>query len=455
MDLEKLKKLLREKYAEAKKLSDEWKGKEEEIPVEVANQISGLLGQCDELEIKIKAAEGVLARQILEEPAGTKAAHLGWRQAGPGEGDAPVDTKAWREIEIKAYSLDPALGMVIPTTRKFRFHVPEAVQQKGYGPAFEAYIRKGLSNLGPQDYKTLAEGVDSAGGYLVPEDLHLELIRKIATMATVRANARVIQTSRDIASWPKLHYTTDDEYTSGVRLTWTGEAPASATTHRVTEPVFGRYAIPVHTAMASLPLTNDLLEDAAFDVTSLGSDLLAEAFTLGENDAFWNGSGITRPMGVLTQVDGDGPASVKSGTASTLLADGLIDLAYALPSQYDRNSKFYFNKQTEKIIRKLKDSDGNYLWPIVAQAGNLGGAPRELLTYPTVRDEFLPNVAANAFPIVFGDMSSYLVVDRVGLSIQRLSELYAETNITLLLARKRVGGQLVQPWRLRVQKVAA
>lgn len=457
MNVEELKKLAREALNQAKTLTKEWEGRESEMPKDVADQIAAALGKVDELRAKINIAENLANNEaFLAEGQGTKAAHLGWRKTAPGEGEALVDPQSWREMEIKTFELDPRLGTIIPATRKLRFHIPEAVMIKGYESAFEAYIRKGFGNIGPNDRKTLMEGVDSAGGHLVPEQLNLELIRKTATAATVRANARVVQTSRDIASWPKLHYTDDDKYTSGVRLTWTGETPASETQHRATDPVFGLYQITVHTAMASLPLTNDFLEDAAFDVSSLASDLFAEAFILGENDAFWNGDGAVKPLGLLAKVDqADGPKSINSGDASSLTADGVIDIAYSIPSQYDRNSKWFFNKQTEKEIRKLKDDTGQYLWPVVSQVGNLGAAPRELLGYPVVRDEFIPGVEAGEYPIVFGDLSGYLIVDRVGLSVQRLDERYAEKNITVLLARKRVGGMLVQPWRVRVQKVAA
>lgn len=463
MDVAVLRAQYTAKFAEAKKLGDAWKGKEAEIPMDIAQKIDGILGECDQIMLKIQTAQGLLDREELaNSPAGTKAAHNGWRPAGPAEGDQPVDVKAWREFEVKSFEVDPIYGVLVPTVRKFRFHVPEKIQIKDYPIAFESYLRKGIGEMGPNDRKTLSEGVDSAGGFTIPADYHVELVRKIATMATLRANCRVAQTSRDIAQWPKISYTTDDKYTSGVRLSWTGETPSSATSHRVTDPVFGLYNIPVHTAMASMPLTNNVIEDSAFDIVGISSDLLAEAFALGENDAGWNGSGIAQPMGLLTKVDvtGEGPASVVSGSATALLAGGLIDLAYKLPAQYERNAKWYFAKQTEKEIRKLRSDSGagagtgDYLWPVYPQVGNFGATPRELLGYPTVRDEFLPAIAGNAYPIVFGDMNGYLLLDRVGISIQRLSELYAETNITLLLARKRVGGNVIEPWRMYVQKIS-
>ena len=438
MDMQKLQAAYNAKIAEAKALTAAG-----DLTPEVSATINGLLGQADEIKVQIDMAKRLNdAEAHMAEPMGTKAAHHGWRESGPDEGMPDVDPQSWREVE--------AGGM------KMRVFIPEAVAAKGYNTAFEAYLRKGYRDMGPQDRKTLTAGSDSAGGFLIPEDYHVEIIKKSAVMATIRANARVAQTSRDMAKWPRVVYTTDDQWSSGVRMTWTGESPASATTHRVTDPVFGLLTVPVHTAMASMPVSNDLLDDAAFDVLGIGSDLLGEAFALGENDAFINGNGIARPMGILTEVgEASGPSLVASGGAATLTSTGLINLAYELPPQYERNAKWFMAKGTEKAIRNLVGTtSGEYEWPVVNSVGALGAANSNLLGFPIVREQFIATPTTNGYPIIFGDMRGYLVLDRVGLSLQRLDELYAETNITLLLARRRVGGQLIEPWKLKVQKVA-
>jgi HK97 family phage major capsid protein len=443
MSVQKLQQARQAKLAEARALNEQYSEKPEDMTPETAEKITALLGQADELNAKIALARQLDEAEALDrEPMGTKAAHLGWRESGPNEGMPVVDEKAYREVKVGNETL--------------RVFIPEAVAQKGYADAFEAYMRKGRADLGPQDRKTLTAGSDTAGGFLIPEDFHLEIIKKTAVMATIRANARVAQTSRDAAKWPRIVYTTDDDYTSGVRFTWTGESPASATVHRVTDPVFGLLTIPVHTAMASMPLSNDLLEDAAFDVYGIGSSLIGEAFALGENDAFINGNGVGKPMGILAQVGGaEGPASVNSGSAASLTSNGLIDLAYALPPQYERNAKFYMEKATEKVIRKLVGTtSGEYEWPVVNQVGALGTVQSALLGFPIVREQFVPAVTTDSYSVIFGDLTGYLVLDRVGLSLQRLDELYAETNITLLLARRRVGGQLIEPWKVKVQKTS-
>jgi len=443
--------------ADATAIEKRWEGKTDPMTKEDQGNLSAILGKVDEWQAQ---ADLVKRKQknasFMDDPqAKPVATHGHWRSSAPSEGDADIDPLAWRSIKSQVVQVDPIFGVPVVTEREVRYHVPLAVQVKGYNHAFESYLRKGVNDVGPQDRKTLTEGVDSAGGFLVPEDYQVELIKKIATMATIRNRARVATTGRDLAKWPKVNYTTDDKYTSGVRLTWTGEAPSTSTVHRVTDPQFGLYSIPVHTAMASFPMSNDLIEDSAFDILGISSDLLAEAFTLDENNAFINGSGVGRPMGMLTQVDGDGPASVVSGSSSTLTADGIIDLIYALPAQYEANAVTIMSKATEKVIRKLKDSQNNYLWPVWPQVGNFGVSPRELLGYPVLRDEFMPAIAGNAYPVIHGDLRGYLVLDRVGLSIQRLTDsAYAELNLTGLLARKRVGGQTIEPWRMKAQKIA-
>lgn len=443
--------------ADATAIEKRWEGKADPMTKEDQDNLSAILGKVDEWQSQ---ADLVKRKQknasFMDDPQAKPVATSGhWRNSAPGEGDTDIDPLAWRSIKSQVVQVDPIFGVPVVTEREVRYHVPLAVQVKGYNHAFESYLRKGVNDVGPQDRKTLTEGVDSAGGFLVPEDYQVELIKKIATMATIRNRARVATTGRDLAKWPKVNYTTDDKYTSGVRLTWTGEAPSSSTAHRVTDPQFGLYSIPVHTAMASFPMSNDLIEDSAFDILGISSELLAEAFTLDENNAFINGSGVGRPMGMLTQVDGDGPASVVSGSGSTLTADGIIDLIYALPAQYEANAVTIMSKATEKVIRKLKDSQNNYLWPVWPQVGNFGVSPRELLGYPVFRDEFMPAIASNAYPVIHGDLRGYLVLDRVGLSIQRLTDsAYAELNLTGLLARKRVGGQTIEPWRLKAHKIS-
>lgn len=444
---------LRERYAalvkEARRLGDEYKGKESEMPAETAKKIEEILGQADEVKARLETARRLVdAEAWMREPEQSPVVFHGYREAAPGEGQPAVDPQAWRSVKVAG--------------REVRYFVPLAVQRPGYASAFEGYLRKGFTDLGPNDRKALAEGVDTAGGFLVPEDFQTRLIQKIATMAAIRNLASVVSTSRDVVSFPRINYTADDKYTSGVRFTWTGEAPASATVHRVTDPVFGRINIPVHTAMASLPVYRDLIEDAAFDVLGIAEAKLAEAFALGEDDVFLNGSGANQPLGLLADVDGDGPASVASGTAGEISTTGdphaayrLVKLYYSVPGQYRGQGTWLMNSNTMLEVESLVDAQGRPLIQTLVGGSVAAGEPGAIKGRPVRIDEFMPDIANDAYPIVFGDFGGYLIVDRVGLSLQRLDEVYAEQNMVVVLARRRVGGALVEPYRLKVLKAAA
>lgn len=333
-----------------------------------------------------------------------------------------------------------------------------AVSTLDYKRVYRTYLRKGIHGLSHAEVKTLQEGIDSSGGFLVPEDMMNVIIQKMPTPTRVAGMVQTLSTARDQMVIAKVNYTTDDIYTTGIRSTWTGEIPSSSTVHRVTDPVFGQLRIPVHTNMMSLPLTNDMVEDSAFPLVSWAAGKFAETIDLLKDNSIINGTGVGQPAGILYSPGGTGqPAIVNSGHASTLQADGLISLAYSLPEQYDENARFLFNKtNTGAAIAKLKDSSNRYLFGMgTHDSGLVAGRPTELCGYPYSFSGFMPNIAADAYPIIFGDFRGYILLNRIGFTIQVLDQPYAESNQIVLLGRVRFGGQVAEPWRLKIQKVSA
>lgn len=327
-----------------------------------------------------------------------------------------------------------------------------------YRDAYKTYLRKGVTGLAGAQVKVLQEGIDEQGGFLVPEDMLNRIIQRKPAPTRVAGRTTRIPTGRDRVSVPRVNYADDDTYTTGIRVTWTGEIPASATAHRVTEPKFGQLNIGVYTAMLSMPLTIDLVDDAAFPVATWSADKFNETIDLTRDDKVINGTGQGQPAGILLNPGApDQPAVINSGNASALTADGLQDVAWSVPEQYDENSVWVFNKtSTGRNIARLKDASNRYLWAQFEQSGLvLPARDRPLLGYPVLFSPFTPNVAANALPAIFGDLSGYYFVDRVGFSIQVLRELYAEQGQIVMLGRLRFGGQVAEPWKLKVHKVAA
>lgn len=330
--------------------------------------------------------------------------------------------------------------------------------EKEYLIAWQKHLALGWGRLTGAEQAVLQEGVDQDGGFLVPDEILNQVIQRKPTPTRVAGRVTRITTSKDAISIPKVNYSTDDLYTTGMRVTWTGEVPASSTAHRVTQPVFGQTRIPIYTAMMSLPVTNDLLEDNTINLMAWLSGKFSETVDLLRDNMILNGTGVNQPTGILASPGStDHPSTVVTGSAAALTGDGLINLTEAIPEQYDENSILVFNKtNTGKAIRLLKDGDGRPLVTYGYMDNGLGsGRYREVNGYPYIWSGFMPNVAANAYPIIFGDLTGYYLADRLGMSVQVLREVEAQNNQIVLLGRVRFGGVAVEPWRLRVQKVAA
>ncbi len=325
------------------------------------------------------------------------------------------------------------------------------IRSAEYKSAVKSYMRKlGEWNLGYDALKVLQEGADTSGGYLVPEDMLNRLIAKEPAPTTIGGRVSRLTTSKDVLSVPRVVYTTDNQYTSGMRVTWTGEVPASATTHRVTEPSFGQVRIPIFTAMMSLPLTNDLIDDASYPLMSWCTSKFEETIRLLQSNMIINGGGATEPQGILVNsqfIAND----VHTGTSGALTWDGILNTAFALPEQYDENAVWVMNKASGALnLSKLQDGEGRPYWSMGTGDSGLVGMriKRDLIGYPVIFDSFMPNVSAGLYPIIFGDLRGYYLVNRAAFSVQYLRELYAETGQIVLLGKIRFGGQLVEDYRV-------
>lgn len=359
------------------------------------------------------------------------------------DGEVVIDVKTQKVIEESGFGLsEKQMG---------------AISTKSYRDAFSNYLRKkGEHNLGATDLKTLAEGTDSAGGFLVPAQFLAKMIEREAASAVLVNQVTRLQTSSDKLVMPKNTYTGSDKYTTGVRVQWTDEEDGATSEQNAKN--FGNVTIPIHTAMMYHDVTNNMLEDSAFNILGWLESKFRETAELTQEDMILNGNGIGQPSGILLNPGGaNQPAIVASGHASQVTADGLIDLAWSLLARYKRNARFIFNSTSAgRAISKLKDADNRYLFSTGSQDDALASArPSRLLGYNISENDFMPDVAANAFPIIFGDPKGYYMVQRIGFSIQVLKEIVATNNKVRLLGRMRIGGQVAEDWRLKIQKISA
>jgi HK97 family phage major capsid protein len=312
----------------------------------------------------------------------------------------------------------------------------EAAGPREHKAAFEAYVRRGeVASLKSLEAKALATVTDAQGGYLVPDDTEREIGRRLAEISPIRAIASVQQVTGSVFRKPFA--------TEGFASGWAGET--AARTQSAT-PVLDELAFPAMELYAMPAATQTLLDDSAVDLDRWIAGEVETAFAEQESVAFVTGDGTTRPQGFLTPLKVANSAwiwgrigYVATGAAGAFGAsapsDSLLDLVYGLRAGYRQNASFVMNRRTQAAVRKLKDSDGRYLWEPPAS----GQANATLLGFPVVEAEAMPDIADGAHAIAFGDFRrGYLVVDRIGVRILR--DPFTAKPYVLFYTTKRVGG---------------
>jgi len=306
--------------------------------------------------------------------------------------------------------------------------------------AFDKFVRKGIENLEPDEKKALTVSNDSTGGYLAPPEYVRELLKTVTEISPIRTIARVRTTGQRSVQIPKR--------SGQFSANWVAEQGSRSETEGYNVAL---EEIPAHELYALVDISEQNLEDTVFDLEAEMQSEFAEQFAKAEGTAFVSGDSIGKPEGLLTN---SSVSEVNSGNGTALLADGLITLVHSIKSEYSNNGSFVFNRTTLAAIRKLKDTAGQYVF----QAGMSlqGGVPNTILGFPYVQATDMPDVAANAFPVLFGDFSrAYMIVDRVALAVQRDPFTQATSGNVRYVARRRVGGQVVQAEAIVKQKVSA
>ena len=297
-----------------------------------------------------------------------------------------------------------------------------------YKKAFWNHIRK---RGGVQD--ALKIGTDSEGGYLVPDEFEHTLISALEEENIIRKFAHVFTTSSGAHKIPIVS-------TRG-SASWVDEEG----TIQSDDDAFGQQLIGAHKVATLMKVSEELLADSAFDLESYIKKEFARRIGNAEEEAFLTGDGKNKPTGILDTTSG-AQLGVTAAAEAAITADEIIDLFYSLRSPYRKKAIWVLNDSTIKLIRKLKDQNGQYLWQPALRDGEFDTIlGKRIYTSP-----FAPVATAGARTIAFGDFSYYWIGDRQGISFKRLNEKYAETGQVGFLATKRVDGKLILPEAIKV-----
>jgi HK97 family phage major capsid protein len=317
-----------------------------------------------------------------------------------------------------------------------------------HAKAFDAYLRSGDEGaFRGLEGKAMSAAVAADGGVLVSPQA-AEAIRAILlSTASIRSVASVVAVEGS-----GLDFLIDR---AEVGAGWATESAASAETGT---GAIEKINIPLHELAAQPKASQRLLDDAAFDVEAWLSGRIAERFARSESGAFVTGNGVDKPKGFLSYPTvANGTWSwgnlgyVATGAAGALTnIDPLVDLVYSLGAQYRARAVFVMNSRTTGVLRKLKDSDGRFLW----SDGMTAGEPARLMGYRVLIVEDMPDIAASSFSIAFGDFQAgYTIAERPDLRVLR--DPYSAKPHVLFYATKRVGGGVTDFAAIKLLRFAA
>jgi HK97 family phage major capsid protein len=314
----------------------------------------------------------------------------------------------------------------------------------------ERYLRKGLET--GIELKRFSVSTGAEGGLAVPQEIDAVIEQQLKSLSPVRQIANVVRIGS--SNYRKL------VAVGGFASGWvseTGARPETAT------PTFVEVAPPAGELYANPAATQAMLDDAMFDVEAWLAGEVAAEFARAEGIAFVTGSGINQPKGFLTYPTATAPDAtrpwgtvqhVPTGTAGAFPAsnpaDKLIDLMHALRTPYRQGAVWTMNSNTLSVIRKFKDTTGNFIW----QPGAGEGQPATLFGYPVIEVDAMPDIAANALAVAFGQFSAaYLVAERGETAVLR--DPYSNKPFVHFYATRRVGGALVNSEAVKLLRFAA
>jgi HK97 family phage major capsid protein len=285
---------------------------------------------------------------------------------------------------------------------------------------------------------------DATGQILIPEELESEVIRALPALNVMRSLCTTRQTTSNRVRRRSL-----TEVTGGWGKLELGGSPTETT------PVPTEQYSYVEDWNGLTKVGKDELMDSDQNIEAILADSFSRAIADDEEDAFINGTGHTfqQPEGILLAASG--VTCVANAAAGAVTFEDILALMYATPAQYRRNGTFIMHSGTELLLAQLRETatggNGPFLWqpsPAIGQPSTIWGRPvYNCETMPQVGDGTLQKV------IIFGDLrAGYRILDRVGISIQRLTELYAGSGLVGLLANKRTTGSVIRADALRIMQ---
>lgn len=351
------------------------------------------------------------------------------------------DTETYNRMESEIQDLTDAINrqthmeqldkqLSKPVTEPITGKPGKAADENKTGRASSAY-KDAMLTAFRTNFRTvsniLQEGIDANGGYLVPEEYDNRLIDTLNEENIMRRLGTVIRTSGE----HKINI-------AGTKpaAAWIDEGGAL----QFSDATFGQTSMDAHKLHVAIKVTEELLYDSAFNLENYIITQFGKALANAEEDAFLNGDGKNKPLGLFAETGGGTIAD----TVAAISSDDVIKLIYDLGRPYRKSASFIMNDKTIAGLRLLKDNNGQYLWQPSYQAGE----PDKILGYNIHTSAYAP-----VDKIAFGDYSYYNIGDRGTRSFAELRELFAGNGMIGFVAKERVDGKLLLPEAVQILKI--
>ena len=336
------------------------------------------------------------------------------------------ETTQWNEAESDMRAIDQRIK-VVKLTEEENKRMAEEERNRGNGgakvesrAAFEKYLRRGYAALTEEERALVVESravtgqngdTQGQGGYLIPTEMSSQIETALLAYGGAREFGEVFNTSGGGPfNWPMLNDTSS-------KAAIIGQLAASVAGEKTfANKAFGSYTY----ATPIIPISWELLSDAGFNVEAMIQNAIIESIARGTNEHYTTGDGSTQPQGVVTGAT----ASGITATVSAITTDNLVDLMHSVNAAYRKSPKcaFMFADSTLKAIKKLKDSNNNYIF----QPSFRDAAPDMILGHKYVVNDNMAAIGASAKSVIFGDGSKFKIRDVASMAVVRLVERLAD-----------------------------
>jgi HK97 family phage major capsid protein len=308
---------------------------------------------------------------------------------------------------------------------------------RGYNQMFRYWVRKGTQQVlqQPEHARNLVAETDLQAGYLTPPIQWLASFKNFVDDITWMLQKATVITITQATGIGALALETDAD-----DATWTTELKTGS---EDTGLAYGKRELSPYPLAKRIKLSNKLI-DLVPAIEGIVKERFGYKFSTTKENAFMTGDGNKKPLGLFTADDNGIPTSrdMVCGTTTAPTADKMIDVRYSLKPQYQMGAEWVFHRLFVRDLRKLKDGNGQYLWVPGLSATN----PDRFLELPVNQSEFAPSTfTTGQYVGLLGNLKNYWVVQTGNTRVQRLDQLYAETNQTGYIMREECDAQPVIP----------